>query len=457
MEVFVMRTLRIGVGISSVLLVLAATVSPTQAAAPKPGTACKTLGQKIVSGKLTYTCTKSGSKLIWSKGYKLPLRVITKTFPAAISGRAYRAAIEVTGGTGYHFCNLQKGSGLPPGYSLNPKTCIITGVGEVLPAGTTKRVSPPFVILVTDSAKPKPTTIRLTTSIITYPPPAILTINPNPVPCVVGKNCYSLIATVSGLNPPYTFGLGTGGFPPLGLFLNQNGDSAYITGLARVEDPNHEFEICASDIGGRAVCKKAQITVQPATTFVVTVAKAGDGQGTVLADSGKINCGDVCQDNYVEGVEVNLDFKANPGSVFTGWSGDCTGTGRCTLNVDGAKTVTATFATNASGTYSGIATMPNLNVPGFTGCEGGPRSKSLTIKESEGGQITGMADIPFAGTRVGSVITVTATTTSLGSRGPYVWNWDGINLSGSLPWFCLKTSTQEVLNESTYTFSYKRS
>ena len=30
-------------------------------------------------------------------------------------------------------------------------------------------------------------------------------------------------------------------------------------------------------------------------------------------------------------------------SVFTGWSGDCTGTGACNLTIDGAKDVTATF------------------------------------------------------------------------------------------------------------------
>ena len=448
--------IRAGTAYMLLIFVAVAAVSPAQGAAPKPGTTCQSLGEKIVSGKLTFTCAKSGSTLVWSKGYQLPLRVLTKTLPAAISGEPYRVQIEVSGGTGYHFCHLRQGSGLPRGYFLNPKTCIITGIGETLPAGTTMRISPPFVIIVTDSATPKKATLQLTASIVTYPPPALLTIVSNPVPCVVGKECNSLIATVSGSNPPYTFTLGTGGFPPLGLFLRQDGDSAFITGLARVADRGREFEICAVDIAGRATCKKASIAVEEAPNFVVTVDKVGDGQGTVVADYGPINCGGVCQGNYAVGTDARLDARALPGSVFAGWSGDCAGTGSCALKIDANRHVVATFRLNASGTYSGLATIPNLNVSGLTGCEGSTRTMSLTIQESVDGKITGKSTISFSGNRVGNVITVTASTIH-GLRGPYVWQWDGTNLTGSLPWFCYNLSSGVVVNESTYSFAYKRS
>lgn len=448
------RILRIGVGISTVLLVMASTVSPTQAAAPKPGTACKTLGQKIVSGKLTYTCTKSGSKLVWSKGYKLPLRVTTKTLPAAISGRPYRAEIVVTGGTGYHLCKLQKGSGLPPGFSLNSKNCLITGVGEILPAGTTKRVSAPFVILVTDSATPKPAIIRLTTSIITYAPAPVLTVIP--VTCIALVACRVPIAEATGGSSPYTYSSGSG-FPPMGLSVVTDIDGGYLAGVART--PTVEpwsFQVCVVDVVGRQTCKTTTVTVLPAPTFTATVTKAGDGQGTVLADYGPINCGEVCQTDYAIGTEVRLDVRPNAGSVFTGWSGDCTGTGSCTLKIDGNKNVVATFTLNASGTYSGIAVIPNLNVSGFTGCEAENRTMSLTIVETEGGKLTGKGSTSFSGSRVGNVITATASTT-LGPRGPFAWQWDGTNLTGSLPWFCVDLSTGALLKESTYTFSFKKS
>jgi hypothetical protein len=451
----VRRTLRIGVGISSVLLVIASTFSPTQAAAPKPGTACKTLGQKIVSGTLTYTCTKSGSKLIWSKGYKLPLRVITKTFPAAISGRPYRAAVEVTGGTGYHFCNLQKGSGLPPGYSLNPKTCIITGTGEILPAGTTQRVSPAFVIIVTDSASPKPAAIRLTSSIVTYPQPAILTIVPNPVPCVVGKNCNSLIATVSGQNPPYSLKIGTGGFPPLGLFLNQVVNSTYITGTARVPNKGEQFEICAVDTGGRAVCKKASIIVEPAPTSVLKIVMSGDGKGKVVSEPGNIFCGTQCQDTFDTDTRVTLWALPDDGTMFSGWSGECIGSDTCILTVDTDKVMTATFVLSATGTYSGISIWPNQNLPGRTGCEGGPRTTTFVIVEEDNGVITGRSGINFSGYRKSNTMTITADTGKYGLRGPFVWQWDGTTLIGSLPAFCTDDATGALVGESTYTFNLK--
>lgn len=444
--------LRVGVALSTLIVVLGTTVAPSVAAAPKPGTSCKTLGQKIVAGKLTYTCTKSGSKLMWSKGTKLPLRVTTQVLPAAISGKAYRAAIAVIGGTGYHFCKLQKGSVLPPGYSLNSKTCIITGIGEILPAGTTQRVSPPFVILVSDSAVPKAATIRLTTSIVTYPPaPEISVLKGS---CQVGVSCASMVATASGGTSPYTFTNGSG-FPPIGLFVMSESDGAYLTGTAMTPETGHALEVCVVDFAGRKACKKTTVDVLPAPTFTVTVSKGGDGQGTVLADYGPINCGEVCQANYSVGLSVRLDARSNPGSVFSGWSGECTGSGSCALKTDANKSVTATFTLNASGTYSGTAIWPNMNLPGRTGCEGSTRNSSLTIEEGADGKITGKAVINFSGSRNGGKITVTVDTI-YGARGPYTWGWDGTNLAGILPAFCFNTSTGALLNESVYTFNYKK-
>ena len=447
------RILHVGIATSLVLVAMGATAPPTQAAAPKPGTACKTLGQKIVSGKLTYTCTKSGTKLVWSRGYKLPLRVLTKTLPAAISGKSYRAQIEVTGGTGYHYCSLQQGSGLPPGYSLNRKTCAISGMGEILPAGTTMRISPPFVIMVADSTSPKPAVIRLTLSITTYPQPPELSVIP--VTCIATVACKVLVATATGGNPPFTYSSGSG-FPPMGLSVWTDVDGGYLVGVARVPTPSPQsFQVCVVDQSGRQACETATVNVEPAPTYSVTVTKAGDGQGTVVSDYGPINCGEVCQGNFAIGIDERLDARPSPGSVFTGWSGDCTGTGSCTLKIDGNKNIVATFTLNASGTYSGIAVTPNLNVSGRTGCEASTRTMSLTILETEGGKITGQSSITFAGTRVGNAITVTAST-NYGSRGPYVWQWDGTNLTGSLPWFCYNLSTGALYNESTYTFTYKR-
>ena len=44
---------------------------PIATAAPKPGTACKKVGQTSTSAGIKYTCIKSGKKLVWTKGVEV--------------------------------------------------------------------------------------------------------------------------------------------------------------------------------------------------------------------------------------------------------------------------------------------------------------------------------------------------------------------------------------------------
>src|SRR5205807_1983670 len=50
-----------------------------------------------------------------------------------------------------------------------------------------------------------------------------------------------------------------------------------------------------------------------------------------------------------DGTVVTLTATANPGSTFTAWGGACSGTGTCTVTLDQARSVTATFTQNAFG------------------------------------------------------------------------------------------------------------
>ncbi len=57
-----------------------------------------------------------------------------------------------------------------------------------------------------------------------------------------------------------------------------------------------------------------------------------------------IDCGSDCSEAYATGTAVTL--TAAPGGtlpVFLGWAGDCTGTGGCTVTMDGDKSVIALF------------------------------------------------------------------------------------------------------------------
>jgi uncharacterized repeat protein (TIGR01451 family) len=100
-----------------------------------------------------------------------------------------------------------------------------------------------------------------------------------------------------------------------------------------------------------------------ATTYDLTVAKAGAGAGTVTSSPTGIDCGADCSESYASGTAVTLTATPAAGSAFAGWSGACTNaTGTCSVTMDAAKSVTATFsaahtltvtkAGNGSGTLS---------------------------------------------------------------------------------------------------------
>ena len=75
----------------------------------------------------------------------------------------------------------------------------------------------------------------------------------------------------------------------------------------------------------------------------LTVTKAGSGTGTVTSSPAGINCGATCSAQFGDGAVVTLTASASSGSIFTGWSGDCSAAGACTLTMTAARNVTATF------------------------------------------------------------------------------------------------------------------
>ena len=80
--------------------------------------------------------------------------------------------------------------------------------------------------------------------------------------------------------------------------------------------------------------------------YLLDVMKNGTGAGTVTAPAGTgkgISCGNQCSATYLHDNQVTLTATPDTGSIFTGWSGDCSGTGSCTVTMDGTRSVTATF------------------------------------------------------------------------------------------------------------------
>jgi Divergent InlB B-repeat domain len=83
-------------------------------------------------------------------------------------------------------------------------------------------------------------------------------------------------------------------------------------------------------------------------TPTLSVAKAGSGSGTVTSQPAGISCGATCSAAYAPGTDVTLTASPAGGSVFGGWSGDCSGSASCTVSMTQARAVTATFTAQAS-------------------------------------------------------------------------------------------------------------
>ncbi|MCC6473077.1 MAG: Ig-like domain repeat protein, partial [Burkholderiales bacterium] len=101
------------------------------------------------------------------------------------------------------------------------------------------------------------------------------------------------------------------------------------------------------------------LTVNAAATVVATftptmpvLSVSRVGAGTVTSSPAGIDCGFDCGQAYASGTAVTLIATAETGFVFGGWTGACSGTGPCNVNVNSALGVTATFLPYAGGTVA---------------------------------------------------------------------------------------------------------
>jgi hypothetical protein len=80
------------------------------------------------------------------------------------------------------------------------------------------------------------------------------------------------------------------------------------------------------------------------SNFDLVVTKDGNGSGTVSSTPTGIACGDTCTASFVDGTMVTLTAEPAADSLFTGWSGACSGDATtCDVTLSAAQDVTATF------------------------------------------------------------------------------------------------------------------
>ncbi|ARU05225.1 hypothetical protein CCO03_11510 [Comamonas serinivorans] len=96
-----------------------------------------------------------------------------------------------------------------------------------------------------------------------------------------------------------------------------------------------------------AGCDLGAVELPQAPRQVLSVAVTGEG--TVSDAASAIACtasGGTCNASYTSAVGVSLSAVAAAGHHFSGWGGDCSGTGPCSLTMDVNRSVTALFEVN---------------------------------------------------------------------------------------------------------------
>jgi hypothetical protein len=109
------------------------------------------------------------------------------------------------------------------------------------------------------------------------------------------------------------------------------------------------------------------------TPVTLSVVKSGPGTGTVTSAPAGISCGAICAQSVAPGTTVTLTATPAVGSTFTGWAGACSGTATCSMTVNAASSVTATF---------GVAPAAPASPPGAAG------SPSVTLLAADTTGIT---------------------------------------------------------------------
>jgi hypothetical protein len=188
-------------------------------------------------------------------------------------------------------------------------------------------------------------------------------------------------------------------------------DGTAVT-LTATPDAGWQFASWAGNIGGcsNAVCTFPMTTDRAAVAsfapqqFGLTVGGAGSGTGTVTSVPTGINCtstaavpSGTCAATYGNGTVVELTATPQGGSVFSGWSGECTITGSesCFVFMFAGRSVTATFQKTFTLVYgvhvSGGGTVRATPLPGIP-CRAEQSPCTATYVDGTGVTLTATPD-----------------------------------------------------------------
>jgi hypothetical protein len=102
----------------------------------------------------------------------------------------------------------------------------------------------------------------------------------------------------------------------------------------------YHYRVIASNATGTRV--GADQTFRAATGL--TVSKTGNGAGKVTSAPAGVSCPTACLASFLYGTSVTLTATPGAKAIFSGWSGDCTGTSKtCALSMTASHAATAKF------------------------------------------------------------------------------------------------------------------
>jgi len=236
-------------------------------------------------------------------------------------------------------------------------------------------------------------------------------------------------------------GPGTVTSSPSGIYCgaacNANYDSGTLVTLMATPDAGATFAGWSGAYTGTGSCTITMDMAKSVTatftreSYPLTVTKIGPG--TVTGTPTGIYCGAACNASYNAGTLVTLTATADAEATFTGWSGACTGTGGCAVNMDMAKNVTATFILDSY--------LLSLSKTG---------NGAGTVTSNPSGIACGLTC--SASFNAGTTITLTATPTS----GSTFTGWSGGGCSGTGPCVATIHSAQTIsanFNLNAYTLA----
>jgi Divergent InlB B-repeat domain len=202
--------------------------------------------------------------------------------------------------------------------------------------------------------------------------------------CVTGATSGEILAVIKNGT-----GTGTVTSSPAGIDCGATCAKSFtkntVVTLTPTPSAGSTFTGWSGDCSGTGACtvtmdqaRSVTATFDLLPTHTLTVGKNGTGSGTVTSSPAGIDCGATCLQTYTQGTVVTLTPTPAAGSTFAGWSGDCTGTGACTVTMSQARSVTATFNVVVSGPIGAPPSVPASGL--FCGVQHRGKCKGIKVK-----------------------------------------------------------------------------